>query len=513
MLQIHEADIDIPAGKSVDDLLEDVYELKYSPQDLVEAEGDGKRPYLKGRIGLVDKATANKRKYPRAIMAREIGRLAEDMKARGVYGELDHPGDGKTKMSRVSHFVLGAEITEEGEILGKFEFIPGTTNGDQALAIARAGGRLGVSSRGFGSTVTDHKGEDVVQEDYKLVTWDIVADPANAGAHPSFVVEHKENKKMDLDTLKREHPELVEALTSEIETEARDHAREALREEFEGRLREEGASIREEAVEKARSQLLEDPEVAGAATAIEEIKKVVAPFILSEDENVEVAKLQAKVRKLEQKIADQDEELSQAKAEAAETAEIAKELGYHLYLERELHGSDRAQQVMEMLGDVTVYDTLEALKERVEEITSALSAEDEEREKYEDRIAELEKKLQLTESQRDKALNIGKQFGIRAYIERKVADHPKAPSLRSYLDEASPETKEDVDKLVETFDKANPTSDEFNRIRAGMSGSGPRRPSEVEKGKKRPLSEGQSIMGVPMTELQSRSGITPAVNG
>jgi hypothetical protein len=199
-------------------------------------------------------------------------------------------------------------------------------------------------------------------------------------------------------------------------------------------------------------------------------------------------------------------------SEAEETAEIAKELGYHLHLERELRGSERAKQVMEMLGDVTGYDTLEALKERVEEIISALSAEDEEREQYEDRIASLEKKLQLTEEQRDKALTIGKQFGIRAYIERKVADHPKAPALRSYLDEAGPETKEDVDKLVENFDKANPTSDEFNRIRAGMSDNGPRRPSNDASGKKRTLSEGASIMGVPMSELQEAAGIQSAAD-
>ena len=207
-------EVSIPAGA---ELLEDVCVLEFKPEDLHEGE-EGKRPYLKGRFGWVDKATANKRLYPRTIMAREIGRISESMKGRQVFGELDHPGDGKTKLSRVSHFVTDVNITEDGEMVGTLEFIPGTINGDQALAIARAGGKLGVSSRGFGSVVSNPKGEDVVQEDYKLVTWDVVADPANAGAHPNFVVENKETS-MYMDAVRKENPELVEQIASAVREE------------------------------------------------------------------------------------------------------------------------------------------------------------------------------------------------------------------------------------------------------------------------------------------------------
>jgi len=507
MFQIQE---DIPEGKQ---LLEDTFELEYSAEDLHEATGD-KKPYLKGRLGLVDIATANRRVYPRNLMVRETTRLAPDMVERKVYGELGHPSDGKTNLDRVSHFVLEAKVTDKGEILGVIEFIPGTKNGDQALAIARAGGKLGVSSRGFGSTSTNSKGEDIVQEDYKLVTWDIVADPANAGAHPPFVMEHKENDTMDLNQLKKEHPDLVEALTSEItgkiEEDARTHAREAMREEFEERLQTEGNSIREEAVKVARSQLLKDPEVAGAATAISEIKKVVTPFILSEDGNIEVKKLQEEIRKLHQKIADQDEALAEARGEAEELSGICKELGYHLYLERELGDNERAEQIVEMLGDVTEYENLDSLKERVNEIAGALAEDDKVRDQYEERIAALEKQLSMTEDQRDKALNVSRQFGIRAYIERKIADNPKAPVLRNYLNEAAPQTKEEVDKLVETYMAANPLSEDFKRIRKDYKGQGPRKPRE-EDGGKRTLSE-ETVMGVPMSELQKRSGIQTAAN-
>lgn len=500
--QIHE--IEIPDGK---ELLEDVFELVINPGDLIESKDGEKRPYLKGRLGLVDEATANKRLYPRNLMVREISKLKEDMGSRGVYGELDHPSDGKTLMQRVSHFVRDAEVIENGEIQGTIEFIPGTRNGDQALAIARAGGRMGVSSRGFGSTASDAKGNDVVQEDYTLVTWDIVADPANAGAHPNFVVENKEID-MDLDKLKKEHPALVEAIKSEVDSESRTHAREALREEFEEQLRTEGETIREEAVSVARSQLLEDPEVAGSVTAIDRIKEVISPFILVEDENREMTKLKDKIRGLEQKIAEQDEAMIEARSEIDEMSDIAKEMGYHLYLERELRDNERASQVVEMLGEVTEYDSLDNLKDRVTEILNALSEDDEVREKYEDRIAQLEKRLVLTEGERDKALNIGKQFGIRAYIERKVSNHPHGPTLRTYLDETKPSSKDEVDRLVESYTKAHPLSNEFKRIRAGLN-EDKKMLEEVHgtQEKEENLLEEGSILGVSMGELRERSGL------
>ena len=105
-------------------LLEDAFWFEVKPTDFVEAkEGGERRFYLNGRIGLVEQATANKRKYTRSVMSREIEHLLPDMQARGLYGECDHPGDGKTKLSRVSHFVLGAEINENNEIIGKLEII------------------------------------------------------------------------------------------------------------------------------------------------------------------------------------------------------------------------------------------------------------------------------------------------------------------------------------------------------------------------------------------------------
>jgi len=497
--EIQIPEVTIPQGKQ---LLEDAYWLQIDPNSLlVEGEGKSLKAKLKGKLGDTDIPTANKRVYPRTVIAREYNRLKEAIAQRTMYGELDHPGDGKTKLARVSHLVTELNLSSNGEQIGVIEFIPGTINGDQALAIARAGGMLGVSSRGFGTTVPDGKGNDVVQEDYQLVTFDLVADPAAANAHPAFVMEQKErdSKNMDLETLKKENPELVEALQSE----ARDHAREALRAEFEGRLKEEAKTVKEEAVEQAVAKLLKDPEVAGAKTAMDRVKEIVAPFVVSEDENKVVGELKKKLADREQQIARQDGQLAQLKVENEELIDISKELGFHLFLERELKDNERSGQIVEMLGDVTEYESLEELQERVKEISEALSEDDKAVDEYEQRIVALEKENAKLSEERDKALEIGKQFGVRAYVERMVASHPQQALLRRFLNESAPQNKDDVNRLVEAFNASHPVSDEYARIRDGIERHKARSNPKLEfEPSKRNHGE---VLGVSMQELVERS--------
>src|ERR1035437_2209468 len=70
---------------------------------------------IKGRgpFGKCDRPTANGRVYPRPIMEREVANLEPAIKARKLKGELDHPGDGKTKLTRVSHIITELSIGED----------------------------------------------------------------------------------------------------------------------------------------------------------------------------------------------------------------------------------------------------------------------------------------------------------------------------------------------------------------------------------------------------------------
>jgi len=167
---------------------------------------------------------------------------------------------------------------------------------------------------------------------------------------------------------------------------------------------------------------------------------------------------------------------------------------------------------MEMLGDVNEYDALDALKDRVSEISDALAEEDVVKHQYEERISQMEIMIQKLSEERDQALSIGKNFGVRAYVERKIADHPHRNKLRKFLNESKPDTKESVDKLVEAFTAANPVSDEYSRIRQGIEGSSGRSRAlrmveDVGGGGQESIVEDSVIGGVSVRELAKLAGV------
>jgi hypothetical protein len=68
-----------------------------------EGEGKAKKVKVRGHFGNYDVATANKRLYPKTLWEREITRHQKAMTERQMFGELDHPSDGRTMLNRVAH--------------------------------------------------------------------------------------------------------------------------------------------------------------------------------------------------------------------------------------------------------------------------------------------------------------------------------------------------------------------------------------------------------------------------
>jgi hypothetical protein len=57
-----------------------------------------------------------------------------------------------------------------------------STKGDQAAMLLMNGATLGISSRGVGS-LKQIKGENIVQDDFELVCFDLVSSPSTPGAY------------------------------------------------------------------------------------------------------------------------------------------------------------------------------------------------------------------------------------------------------------------------------------------------------------------------------------------
>lgn len=147
---------------------------------------------IAGIFQRADVPNNNRRVYERSLLEREMGRLSESISERRLLGELDHPSQDSVSLRNVSHLITklsmrGKEMIGEAEILN-------TPAGQVAQALIRGGVKLGISSRGMGSLSEGPDGTTLVNEDFKLVTFDLVADPSTKGAYPGLVTESKSSQ-------------------------------------------------------------------------------------------------------------------------------------------------------------------------------------------------------------------------------------------------------------------------------------------------------------------------------
>ena len=130
---------------------------------------------FRGKFQEADAVNKNKRMYTYDVLNENVKKLGECIKARGLVGELDHPEDSIIHFEKASHIITklwweGNVLMGEGEILN-------TPHGKILRALINDGVRVGVSSRGVGNGKTNENGILVIDESYKLITFDVVADP------------------------------------------------------------------------------------------------------------------------------------------------------------------------------------------------------------------------------------------------------------------------------------------------------------------------------------------------
>ena len=137
-----------------------------------------------------DTPNKNGRIYPEMLLKREVEKYQTLIKKGGALNELNHPSSSLIDLDRVSHSIL--ETYWDGKILmGKIKLFtsPGwkkmgivSTKGDQAAMLIMNGATLGISSRGVGSLKSE-RGQNIVQEDFELVCFDLVSSPSTPGAY------------------------------------------------------------------------------------------------------------------------------------------------------------------------------------------------------------------------------------------------------------------------------------------------------------------------------------------
>lgn len=196
-----------------ENLLQEVNELEYTIEELNE-EGQPKKLKLRGVYQKSDTPNGNGRTYPKPVLEAAVKKAVDTVGERRMIGELDHPADAKVHLDRVSHIITKLEMGQNGEVIGEAEVL-GTPSGVILKELLKGGVKLGISSRGFGSTKKVGELQEV-QDDYKLVTFDIVSDPSTPGAYPEAVYENNENENNENENENKEYVTNLESIVEDV---------------------------------------------------------------------------------------------------------------------------------------------------------------------------------------------------------------------------------------------------------------------------------------------------------
>lgn len=159
---------------------------------ITEATENGKRNhYIEGIMLQADSANRNNRVYPGPVLEQATNRYINDLvKNNQGYGELNHPPGPQIHLENVC--ILIKELNRQNSDYYGKAIITNTPSGNIVKGLLESGARLGVSSRGLGSLKPLKENLMEVQNDYRLVAIDVVADPSAPKAFVNGIMENVE---------------------------------------------------------------------------------------------------------------------------------------------------------------------------------------------------------------------------------------------------------------------------------------------------------------------------------
>ena len=154
----------------------------------------GGKVFLKGVLQRCDTLNQNGRIYPRSVLEREMMNYQKFIKENRALGECDHPDSSVIELKNVSHIVREAHLQGD-DVVGTIELLD-TPAGQILKSLVESGVTLGISSRGVGSTINE-SGNQIVQDDFQLICFDMVSEPSTPGAF--MLNEGKSETRKDID--------------------------------------------------------------------------------------------------------------------------------------------------------------------------------------------------------------------------------------------------------------------------------------------------------------------------
>ncbi len=157
---------------------------------------------LSGKLQEAECENGNGRMYPQGILEREVKKYASVVEDNRALGELDHPESSIINLANVSHMITKVWM-EGASVMGKCEVL-NTPAGHILRSLVESDVKIGISSRGMGS-VTESGGKTIVEDDFQLISFDIVSEPSTPNAFMSLSESklvnesvHRKNKIVNL---------------------------------------------------------------------------------------------------------------------------------------------------------------------------------------------------------------------------------------------------------------------------------------------------------------------------
>ena len=201
--------------------------VEYTVLDKLQVINEGtkgnKRLKVLGKFQKCDEQNNNGRVYPRKILESQVKAIQEKIGERSLVGALDHPANDAIHLSQASHLVTKLWVEKNGDVMGEAEILS-TPNGKIVEALLQDGVKIGISSRGLGSVSEGTTGK-VVNEDFKLITFDLVSDPSTKGAFPSMTESMRENSQRAQEIVSKHKKDRV--LITMLESKIKEALREA----------------------------------------------------------------------------------------------------------------------------------------------------------------------------------------------------------------------------------------------------------------------------------------------
>jgi len=157
---------------------------------------------LSGKLQEAECENGNGRMYPQGILEREVKKYASVVEDNRALGELDHPESSIINLANVSHMITKVWM-EGASVMGKCKVL-NTPAGQILRSLVESDVKIGISSRGMGS-VTESGGKTIVEDDFQLISFDIVSEPSTPNAFMSLSESklvnesvHRKNKIVNL---------------------------------------------------------------------------------------------------------------------------------------------------------------------------------------------------------------------------------------------------------------------------------------------------------------------------